>query len=92
MQQNSNTSKIHYLLEAKTVARDKFVLLTARYIHSLIVSSPGTGRRGESSGPHEEAAGCTRSGDKQEQSETVRAGSRVHNISVVGLEGKVASD
>lgn len=31
-------------------------------------------------------------GDKQEHSETVGAGSHVHNISVVGLEGKVASD
>lgn len=92
MQQNSKASKIHYPLEGRTVARDKFVLLTARYVHNLILSSPGTGRRGKSSGPHWEIEGCSRSGNKEEQSKTAGAGSHVHNTSVVGLEGKVALD
>lgn len=92
MKTGKGGKKIHYLLEAKEVASDKYVLLTARYIHSLAVASPGTGRKGKSFCPHEEVMGCTRSGEKQEESETIDAAPIVHNMCIVGLERKISLD
>lgn len=56
------------------------------------MASPGTGRKGKSFCPHEEVMGCTRSGEKQEESETIDAAPIVHNMCIVGLERKISLD